>query len=196
MRNFLKFATTFALTAASPVVADGPQIGVVNFATCVTESKAGKKEQENMDAMRKQMASLIESTEKELKEIAAKFEDTDYLDSLSPKGEEDLKIKFQALQEDLNRYQNQFYQTLNHANYLMVQKMGAHVAKAAEKIAAEKQLDYVMNKEACFYIRSDFDVTSLVISEMDQSFDLDLRAKKVVDNAEEATSQPETQQAG
>ena len=47
---------------------------------------------------------------------AAKFEDTEYLDSLSPKAEEDLKIKHQTLQEDLGRYQQQFYQVLQHAN--------------------------------------------------------------------------------
>lgn len=156
---------------------EGPVIGVVNFTSCVTESKAGKREQENMENIRKQMASLIEATEKELKEIAVKFEDTEYLDSLSPKAEEDLKIKFQALQEDHGRYQNQFYQVLQHANYQMIQKMSGAIAKASEKIAQSKQLDYVMNKEACFYIRPDLDVTTLIISEMDKNYDLESKGK-------------------
>jgi outer membrane protein len=186
MRKFLNIAAlVLGFAAITATAAETPLIGVVNFATCITESKVGKKEQENMENMRKQMSSLIEGTEKELKEIAAKFEDTEYLDSLSPKAEEDLKAKFQALQEDLGRYQNQFYQVLQHANYQMIQKMSSTIAKAAEKIANEKKLDYVMNKEACFYIRPDLEMTTLVISEMDKGFDLDNKAKKVADNADE-----------
>lgn len=181
MRKFIfsSAAAVFALVAGATTAAETPLIGIVNFATAVTESKAGKKEQENMEGMRKQMASLMEDTEKELREIATKFEDTEYLDSLSPKAEEDLKIKYQSLQEDLNRYQSQFYQVLNHANYQMIQKMTSTIAKAAERIAAEKKLDYVLNKEVCFYIRPDFDITSQVVSEMDKAFEIE--AKKTAE---------------
>jgi len=181
---FISTATTLALLAGTATAAEGPLIGVVNFASCVSESKAGKKEQENMETMRRQMSSLIEDTEKEMREIATKFEDTEYLDSLSPKAEEELKNKFQTLQEDLGRYQNQFYQVLNHANYQMVQKISATIAKASEKIAGAKNLDYVMNKEACFYIRPDLDVTTLVIDEMDTNFELEAKANKLSDNSE------------
>lgn len=187
---FLSAASALALSGGSLAAAEQPIIGVVNFATCVTESKSGKKEQENMESMRKQMSVLIEDTEKELKEIAVKFEDSEYLDSLSPKAEEELKVKFQALEEDLRRYQNQYYQVLNHANYQLVQKMSSSISKAAEKVAREKSLDYVMNKEACFYIRPDLDVTTLVIGEMDTAFDLDMKAKKVSDAGEELKLNP------
>lgn len=169
--------------------AESPVIGVVNFATCITESKSGKKEQENMETMRKQMSSMIEDTEKEIREIATKFEDTEYLDSLSPKAEEELKTRFQALQEDLGRYQNQFYQVLQHANYQMMQKVHGTIAKAAEKVASEKHLDYVMNREACFYIRPDLDVTSLVINEMDVHFDLEAKAENLSETAPAITEE-------
>ncbi len=183
---FVSAVTILGLAATSAIAAETPVIGVVNFAACVTDSKAGKKEQENMEAMRKQMSTMIENTEKEIREIATKFEDPEYLDSLSPKAEEELKTKFQSLQEDLNRYQNQFYQVLNHAQYQLVQKISSTISKAAEKIASQKHLDYVMNKEACFYIRPDLDVTSSVISEMDREFDLETRAaKKLSENSEE-----------
>lgn len=167
------FSSALLAAALSANAVETPMIGVANFATCVTESKAGKKEQENMDSMRKQMSTLIEDTEGQLRDIASKFEDTEYLDSLSPKAEEELKTKYQTLQEELHRYQNQFYQVLNHANYQMVQKMGGNISRAAEKVAAEKNLDYVLNKEACFYVRSDLDVTTMIIDEMNRLFDLD-----------------------
>lgn len=192
MRKLL-FSAGAALTLlASTATADeGPLIGVVNFATCVTESKAGKKEQENMESMRQQMTTLVEDTEKELREIASKFEDPEYLDSLSPKAEEELKGRFQSLQEDLGRYQNQFYQVLNHANYQMMQKINGTISKASEVVAKDRKLDYVMNKEACFYIRPDLDVTDSVIGEMDKCFELEARAESLTDTSDDLQSAPE-----
>lgn len=174
MRN--KLFSTLTLLAAFSLNAEAAEqsmIGVVNFTNCVMDSKAGKREQENMDNLRKQMASMMENVEKELREITAKFDDTEYLDSLSPKAEEELKAKHQALQEDLARYQQQFYQVLNHAQYQMVQKLSNTIASASEKVANIQGFEYVINREACFYIRSDRDVTNLVITEMDKAFDLE-----------------------
>lgn len=185
-KHLLTAAIWIASLSASGVAAENSLIGVVNFATCITDSKYGKKEQENIENLRKQMAALIENTEKEMKEISGKLEDTEYLDSLSPKAEEELKTKLQTLQEDMGRYQNQFYQVLNHANYQLIQKMSSNISAAAERVAKEKKLDYVMNKEACFYIHPDRDVTFLVISEMDKIFERDAKMKKISDNAEEA----------
>lgn len=174
-KHLFSAAALFVLAGSATYADETPLIGAVNFASCITESKVGKKEQENMENLRKQMTSLMENTEKELKELSAKFEDTEYLDSLSPKAEEELKMKHQSLQEDLGRYQQQFYQVLNHANYQLVQKLSGDIAAASEKIAKEKNLDYVINREACFYIRPDLDVTNLVVDEMDKTFDLDAK---------------------
>jgi outer membrane protein len=175
-----------SLCIAGSAFADSALIGIVNFASCITESKAGRKEQEGMESVRKQMSSLIEETEQQLKELSAKFEDTEFLDSLSPKAEEEMKVKYQTLQEDLGRYQNQFYQVLQHAQYQLIQKMSSNIAKAAEVVAKQKKLDYVMNKEACFYIRPDLDVTFAVITEMDKSFELEgTKKQKLSDNSEE-----------
>ena len=198
MQKFFLIAAAAATVLSSAVSASDrhdselPVIGVVNFASCITESKAGKKEQENLEVMRKQLTDLVESTDMELREISAKFEDPEYLDSLSPKAEEELKTKFQARQEDLSRYQNQFYQMMNHAQMQMLQKISGNIAKASEMVASERKLDYVMNKEACFYIRPDLDVTPLVIGEMDKNFELDEKARKLTDNVEQVQPLDET----
>lgn len=181
---FLSATTALGLLASSATAAETPAIGVVNFATCITESKAGKKEQETMESMRKQMTSLVEETEKEMREIATKFEDPEYLDSLSPKAEEEMKIKFQTLQEDLQRYQNQFYQVLNQANYQMLQKMSSTISKAAKEVANVQHLDYVLNKEACFYVRDGLEVTTAVVDAMNKNYDLEMKAKNLSDTQE------------
>ena len=179
-----------ALFSSTPLAADNAVTGVVNFSSCVADSKYGKQEQENFEALRKQMGSMIENTENQLKEISAKFEDTEYLDSISPKTQEELQGKYQALQEEMQRYQNQFYQVLQHANHQMVQKISQSIATAASQVAKEHKLDYVMNKEALFYIRPDLDVTSQVIVEMDKSFELD--AKKLSENEQAPENSLET----
>jgi len=148
-------------------------IGIVNFMTCITDSKYGKNEQEQLENIKKQWSSLIEETEKELNELTSKFEDQDYLDGLSPEAEEDLKLKHQTLNQDIMKYQNQLYQILNQANYFFIQKMTTNISKASESIASNKKLDIVLNKEACFYTNPKIDITDLVIKEMDKNFEKD-----------------------
>ncbi len=184
VKKFFSAVLATALIAGSSLAAENVVTGVVNFTTCVTESKHGKKEQENFESLRKQMSSMIENTESQLRELSAKFEDTEFLDSISPQKEEEMKNKFQALQEELSRYQNQFYQVLNHANHQMVQKISSAISIASKEVAEKNKLDYVINKEACFYIRSDLDVTTQVISAMDKKYELDQKNKKVSDNEE------------
>ena len=155
-------------------------IGIVNFMTCITESKYGKNEQEQLENIKKQWSTLIEETEKEISDLNSKMEDQDYLDGLSPEAEEDLKMKQSAMYQDLSKYQNQLYQILNQANYFLIQKMSSSISKASEAIAHNRRLDIVLNKEACFYNNPKIDITEQVIHEMDKNY-----AKETVKNESE-----------
>lgn len=153
------------------------KVGSVNFGTCVTDSKYGKQEQASFEAMKKQMTTLIEDTDKQSKNLSEKLQDKDYVDGLSPEAEEELKMKLQTLGEELGRYQQQYYQVLNQANYKLIQTMGKNINLAAEKVAGNKGINMVVNQEACFYCLPSLDITSDVIKEMDKSFEQE--AKKV-----------------
>jgi outer membrane protein len=192
-RSFPVLAGALALASVGFCAENAP-IGAVNFASCITESKYGKKEQENMENIRKQMSSMIENTDKELKELSAKFEDTEFLDSLSPKAEEEMKVRYQALQEDLGRLQNQFYQILQHTQYQMVQKISGNIAKAAQAVAQETGIPYILNREACFYIDPNLDVTDKVISLMDAAYEAEETKNKLSENTT-AIASPEGNQA-
>lgn len=159
--------STASLSAANAT----PSIGVVNFATCISDSKYGKNEQASFETLKKQMSSLLEDTEKQLMEINAKFNDAEYLDGLSPEAEGELKAKFQNLSEEMNRYQNQYYQVMNQANMRIYQVMGVNINSASEAVAKDKKFQMVLNKEACFFYSPDLDITNLIISEMDKRFD-------------------------
>jgi len=174
----LTLLTTLGLTAGSFAAPDTkPQVGVVNLMNCMNDSKYGKQEQSSLEALKKQLASLLEDTEKQLNEIGAKFNDSEYMDGLSPEAEEEMKNKFRALNEEMNRYQNQYYQVLNQAQMKVFQSVYSKIQNASEKVAKDKRLTMVINKEACFFHNPVLDVTNNVVTEMDKEFDLEAAKK-------------------
>ena len=184
MKKLILLVALSLSLVGTKLIAIEPIMGVVNFVTCVTDSKYGKYEQSQLENIRGQWTSLIEDTEKELKELSSKFEDQDYLDSLSPEAEVELKIKYKTLNDDMGKYQGQLYQVLNQANYFFVQKMTQSIAKASEEVAKSKKLDMVINKEACFYNKPNLEVTDLVIKEMDKNFDKEEKTRTAADAKE------------
>ena len=158
------------LLSSAAFSAEAQNLGVVNFGTCVSDSKLGQQEQASFETLKKQMTMTMEETEKQLTDLTAKFNDPDYLDGLSPEAEEDLKTKFRTLNEDLNRYQNQYYQVMNQANMRIVQTLSTSINNASEKVAKEKKFNMVLNKDACFYYVPSLDVTTQVIAQMDKDF--------------------------
>lgn len=170
---------TLALLVAVSVLAFGKlkaadlNIGFVNFKTCIEKSKQGQHEKNAFDALKKQMSEALEKTDKELEEIATKLEDQDYMDGLSPTAEEELKTKFQALSQEYARYQNQFYQLLNQANYKMLQTLHDEVSLAAEKVRDSNHLALILNEDSVFAHISSLDFTLAVIEQMNKQFDLE-----------------------
>lgn len=191
-RFFLAAAAAVAISAQG--FAADTQVGIVNFGACMTDSKLGKQEQANFENLKKQMGTLLEDTEKQLHEIAGKFNDQEYLDGLSPEAENELKAKFQALNEDMQRYQNQYYQVMNQANMRVIQVLGNAISEASEKVAKSKKLGMVVNKEACFFYASGLEVTPDVITEMDKIFESESKKnpeKAVADKKQIADAVPE-----
>lgn len=167
-------------------------VRVINFKRCVEGSKQGKQDQGSFDALKKQMETSLAEKEKVLNEMATKFEDADYLDSLSPEAETELKRKFRALNQEYTTLQNQYYQTLNQTNLKIVQKLTEVVAKAAETVAKQSNFDLMLNDEACFYATSALDASAQVIVVMDQMFEKDAAEAKNGAPKEAAAAAPET----
>jgi outer membrane protein len=129
------------------------------------------------------MVNLLQDTEKQLTEISNKLNDSEYLDGLSPEAIDELKAKFQMLSEELNRYQNQYYQVLNQANMRIIQTVSNSINQASEKVAKDKKLAMIVNKEACFFFNSHLDITPAVIAEMDRVFDQEAKKAAVTQTA-------------
>lgn len=158
--------STLSLTG----VEENGKIRFVNFKTCVEDSKIGKQEQASFEAMKNQMEKVVEEKEKVLTELANKLNNADELDLMSPEAETELKRKFRALSQEMSQIQTQFYQTLSQANLQIVQKLSEIVTKAAEKVAKEKGLDFVLNDEGTFFANKALDISSLIVKELDANF--------------------------
>lgn len=156
------------------------KIGVVNFSTCITESKYGKEEQKNLENIKNQWSSLIEESQKELKDVSKKLENQEYLEGISPEAEEDLRLKYQTLMSDLSKYQNQLYQIMNQAQYFFIQKMSSHITKASEAFSKEKNYSLILNKEASFYNDTSMEITPQIIKTLDKNHSMEAKneAKK------------------
>ena len=100
------------VTEPKPTSNDAHKVVYVDFKECVEGSKLGKQEQSTFENLKKQMEKALEEQEKTLTDLATKLNDTDYLDSLTPEAETELKRKFRALNQEMNQVQSQYYQTL------------------------------------------------------------------------------------
>lgn len=172
-----KFTTCFLIAALAlcfgKVNAEDLNIGFVNFKTCIEKSKQGQHEKNAFEALKKQMTEALEKADKELDEIAKQLENQDHMDSLTPAAEEALKTKFQALSQEYARYQNQFYQLLNQANYKMLQTLHDEVGIAAEKVRDSNNLSLILNEDSAFAHVSSLDFTLAVIEQMNKQFDVE-----------------------
>ncbi len=177
MKKLSMILTCTALCGAAFAVEPTTPYGIVNFTTCITDSKLGKQEQGTFEALKKQLSSLIEDTEKQLTEISNKMNDAEYMDGLSPEAEDEMKNKFQALNDEMARYQNQYYQVLNQANMRVMQTLATSISAAAERVAKEKKIGMVINKDACFFYSPQNEITTLVIGEMDRLFEQEKKAQ-------------------
>ena len=166
----LSLATLALLMACKLDAAQDVKVGIVNLKTCVEKSKSGKREQQNFETMKKQMESVLEEKEKTLNDLANKFNDADYLDSLSPEAEAELKHKFRVLSQEMQQHQNQYYQVLNQANFAVMQKMNEEISEASKIIAKEKHLDLVLNEEMAFFHIDSLNISEDVVKEMDKAF--------------------------
>lgn len=148
-----------------------PRIGVVNFKQCVEKSKLGKQEQTNFENLKKQMESVLGDKDKTLNDMASKLNDPDYLDSLSPEAETELKRKFRALSQELSGQQQEYMQVLQQTNMKVIQSMNELVTKAASGIAKSEGYDLILNEEGVFSSSPDLDITTKVVAALDNDFD-------------------------
>ncbi|HRD55357.1 MAG TPA: OmpH family outer membrane protein [Parachlamydiaceae bacterium] len=183
MKLFRYVLLNAALLAATSLVSEVPQnirFGVAHFKTCVDQSLLGKEEQANFEALKKQVETSFAEKEKVLADMAEKFDDADYLDSLSPEAETELKRNFRQLSQELNQLQNQYYQMLTQANMKIIQKLESAVDDASKILAAQKKLDAIFTDESLFFYNDSLDISKELIAIMDGTYEKEIAEMKEV----------------
>lgn len=170
--------STLLFTAPAVAGDKAASIGVVDFSKCIMDSKHGKKEQENFESLKVRMQKAVEDLDAQMSETAGKLQDKDLLDSLSPEAEQELRVKFQTLGEEMQRYQGQFYQVMQQANMKLMQTMHDLIEKAADDVAKSNKLTLIINKDAAFHYSPALEVTDKVISALDKKFESDASIAK------------------
>ena len=155
------------------------QEGIVNFANCVNDTKLGKQEQASFETTRKQFFSLIEDTDKQIKEITAKLEDKETLEGLTPEAIKEMEDKKGQLQAEFGHYQEQYGHFISQGQYRFLKPIQESAVKAAENVGKSKGLTKIANREAYLYYAPSLDITADVVKEMDKMFDEE--AKKQAD---------------
>lgn len=169
-------ASLLMLTTAPQLeAATAPKIGTVDFKVCVETSNFGKQEQSNFENMKKQMEEVLQEKEKTLTELSNKFNDPDYLDSLSSDAESEMKHKFRTLNQELSQHQQQYYQILQQANFKIIQGISEKIQQASKTIAKQMGLDLVMNDEGAFFHNPNLDVTKEIVKTMDSLYDKEIK---------------------
>lgn len=175
---FICCALLLSTTLCAAEEAKNLKTRFINFKNVVEKSKLGKLEQGNFETLKKQMEVVLEEKEKSLNDMMAKLDNPEYLDSISPEAETELKRKFRALSQELNQQQNQYFQTLNQANFKIVQKMTEVVNKTANKIAKLDNIDMIVNEESTFFYNPALDISDKIVAAMDEDFDKEAKAAK------------------
>ncbi len=144
-------------------------IGTVNARRCVEQSKLGQAEQSQFNQLQKQLEQGVENKEKEINELKPKL-NNEYLDTLTPDAERQLKERFGQLQQEHQELYYNMSMMLNKANYELMQKLLEKIQEASKTVANTKKIDLIINDEACFFKNDALDVSSDVITELDKSF--------------------------
>lgn len=158
------------LFSAAAYADDVIKVGVVNFATCMEKSHLGKEETNKLESLRNEMIAVYETKQKEFQEVAEKLNNPDYLDTLTQDAEGELQAKAQNLSQELQIMGQQTGQALQQAEMKMYQSVKTEIDNAAAYIAGEKDFDFILNKDSCFYFKRPQDITPLVVKELNRHF--------------------------
>lgn len=184
-------ALSIALTLVSAAHANEQKkseehsLAVIDHNSCVQNSKYGKQEQANLDAVRKRFFNSITETQRKMQDAQASLEDAEYMDSISEKKQEELKKERDTLVQKLNRHQADGYQMMQNIQFQAVQKITRKIREAAADLAKESKVPYILNKEACFYCTPSADLTKPILEKMDENFDQEEAKKLAAKEAEE-----------
>ncbi len=164
----LTAVATSLIFGSAAAAAPAPKIGLVDFKAAVEQSKAGKQEQDMYEGMKKQIESILQEKDEEFQRLSKNLKDEDFRDSQKPEALEKMEEQYRSLGQELAQAQSHYYQTLQQANFKIVQKLAELVGQASTTVAENEGLDLILNTDQAFYNAPTLDVTEKVVAQMDK----------------------------
>lgn len=166
---FTLLATPTQYFAETSVEAQS-EIGVVNLQRCLEESLLGKKEQEELDRIKKRFSKSIGKLEEELKSMYSKLQDEEYMEGLSQTASDELRKDFEEKTGEYQVLMSQYQQELNQRHVKRLQKVFDEVKKASQIVRQKKNLSVILNEEVVL-AAPNVDQTEAIIKILDESFE-------------------------
>jgi outer membrane protein len=171
--SFILLSST--LTFANPKHHELPFM-VADFAKCYEKSKIGVAKNKEMKELNEKLSTQFEEAHKKFKELDTKLADNNFLDSISPEEEQNLRKEKEMVQQQLGAFQMQFQEMLQQAQNKTIHELVQYVNNAAKVIAGEKKSPLVINKDTVFYYDPSLDYTNLIIDQMDKEYETETKA--------------------
>ncbi|HMS85614.1 MAG TPA: OmpH family outer membrane protein [Nitrospira sp.] len=158
---------------AAPLYAgDSARVGVMDQQRVFERSKTGKAALEEMDRYTKTRQNIIDSDEKELKELQQSLEDpnTKLADSVRQEKEEQLRGKVEAYQHRVQEFNREVQQKRGE----MVAEYSRKISVAAQAVAQKEGYAAILDKgndsvlRIVLYHQAALDVTESVVKEFDR----------------------------
>lgn len=185
----MMLSACLALGAGALSATDSLNIGTVNMQRCIETSLAGQKFDTDIKDLETRLKKTLDEKQAELKAIADKLQDEDYLDSLAPEAEKELQVRGGNLQMELQQMGQQAMQVVQQARQMAMQEIGRMISEASKTVAEKHGYSYVISEEQLLFSNNSNDATEKVVVIMNKNYEKEKAA------AEQAAASSDKQQA-
>ncbi len=141
-------------------------IGVLDVNRIITEAKASKDINKQMEAFRTGYQATVMKQEKTLR--ASEKQLTASQKSLSPKDFEKKKKEFEAQVVELQKAIMTQNNELQKSAQFAMEKIRTHVVEISKDIAGKRGFAFILPSNVPIYYEQQFDITDLIIKQLDQ----------------------------
>lgn len=157
----------FAAESKDVVNIEPARVGIVSVRACVEQSKEGQTARDSLENLNKSLTKSLDELSKKLEEINIKLENEDVRDSLAPEAEKALQDERDNLLQEHEMRRMHFSQQMQQAQMAAMQTLFDRVSKASEGVAADLNLNLIIQEDSAFFFSPKLDVTDRVIAVMD-----------------------------
>lgn len=163
----LLLAAAVAILGATSLLAQS-KVGIINVQRAILDTAQIKKAQAEMEAKFKPRQDELEAAQKELEGIQRQLETGGQ--SLTPAQTSDLQGRGQLLQRRAQRMQEDLQADISRDRDGVLAEVGQRLQEIVNKIAAEKDLDVLIDVSNAVFFKPALEITEEAIAAYDKAY--------------------------